>query len=1147
MATLRELYDADGAARADAPATAETQHTMAVGDVFLGNLSDPGDQDWVRVELQADTTYVMRLQGRGDNPVSDPLLELYDAEGERVAFNDDLVQGGSLDSKIVFTTPACTDSAEDNPTLVYYLNARSYSLNPALASAGDYRLSLMEQQPLAAPDTPPEEPDALFHPVPTVTGANDTHAGTGADDILEGGPGADTLDGRGQPEGGIGDTASYYYASDAVHVDLAAGRGYTGEAKGDTLIDIENLFGSRGPDTLTGDAGRNILVGAAGNDTLDGGPGADLLVGGAGTDTVTYRRAYSTHGVRVDLALGVADGSAAEGDTLIGIENIIGSLQDDALYGDDKANRLRGHAGDDLLAGRGGRDVFVYYPDGDHDTVLDFETGQDTLELHLYDVYRGYDWRELDIQTEGEDTVLRIDDDNSLTLSGVAPDELREKNFEFVREIRPVKQKSKQDDGDGDDGLTQPGPRLPGVTPGKTIIGTEETNTLTGTKDDDTLYGLGGDDTISALEGDDTLIGGPGKDTMDGGPGSDTARYENPPQSSADVGVAAAASSGITINLGGTKDGNGYITGKGGDAKGDKLKNIENLWGTPYDDILTGDSGNNVLWGRGGNDTLKGEGGNDILEGGPGADTLDGGSGSSDYAAYTESDAAVTLNLSTKTYTGGHADGDTLKNITNLLGSAHDDSLTGDGARNRLKGGPGADTLDGGGGAQDGAYYAESDKGVTVDLSSTPVNGYIIGKGGDAEGDKIKNIEYLQGSAHNDTLTGDDKNNVFWALAGNDTLDGGKGNDSLYGDDGDDTVKGGEGNDNLVGRAGADTLDGGDGAGDRAWYLWSPAGVTIDLGTTKNGYSIGKGGEAEGDKLKNIENLLGSDHDDTLTGDDKDNVLDGRRGNDTLNGGKGRDTLNGQPGDDTLRGGDGPDSLFGGTGNDTLMGGKGDDNLWGGAGADTLDGGDSAGDRAFYDKSSAGVTIDLGTTKDGYSTGKGGEAEGDKLKNIEYLRGSNHADTLTGDDNKNVFWGRNGKDTLTGGGGNDQLNGDDGDDTVNGGKGNDNLTGGKGNDTLKGGDGNDTLYGQAGDDTLTGGAGDDTFHFQSGYGSDKITDFTVDEDQIDLSAFLLSGINDSKLSITYGSNDTVITVDNNVTITLEGMTSTLDANDFIFS
>ena len=69
----------------------------------------------------------------------------------------------------------------------------------------------------------------------------------------------------------------------------------------------------------------------------------------------------------------------------------------------------------------------------------------------------------------------------------------------------------------------------------------------------------------------------------------------------------------VTIDLSGTKDSNGYITGKGGDAEGDKLKNIENLRGTVGNDTLTGDNNNNTLTSVRGNDTLTGGGGNDTL------------------------------------------------------------------------------------------------------------------------------------------------------------------------------------------------------------------------------------------------------------------------------------------------------------------------------------------------------------------------------------------------------------------------------------------------------------------------------------------------------------------------------------------------------
>ena len=236
--------------------------------------------------------------------------------------------------------------------------------------------------------------------------------------MLEGGPGADTLDGGGQPPDGHGDSASYRRADAGVTVSLETrfGAAFSGEAEGDVLIDIENLIGSNHDDVLTGDVGDNILIGGRGNDILAGGGGADLLIGGPGVDTVTYARNLSNHGVRVDLALGVADGASAQGDRLAGVENLIGSSSDDELYGSDESNRLwGGRHGDDLLAGRGGRDVFVFHEHDGHDKVLDFDPAEDRIELHLY-YGRPFDWQDLDIEADGDDTVISADRHNSHSL-----------------------------------------------------------------------------------------------------------------------------------------------------------------------------------------------------------------------------------------------------------------------------------------------------------------------------------------------------------------------------------------------------------------------------------------------------------------------------------------------------------------------------------------------------------------------------------------------------------------------------------------------------------------------------------------------------------------------------------------------------------
>ena len=74
-----------------------------------------------------------------------------------------------------------------------------------------------------------------------------------------------------------------------------------------------------------------------------------------------------------------------------------------------------------------------------------------------------------------------------------------------------------------------------------------------------------------------------------------------------------------------------------------------------------------------------------------------------------------------------------------------------------------------------------------------------------------------------------------------------------------------------------------------------------------------------------IENLLGSAHNDILKGNAADNIIQGNDGNDQIYGNAGNDTLIGGIGNDTLDGGDGDDVLMGGLGLDTLTGGAGAD------------------------------------------------------------------------------------------------------------------------------------------------------------------------------------------------------------------------------
>jgi Ca2+-binding RTX toxin-like protein len=269
------------------------------------------------------------------------------------------------------------------------------------------------------------------------------------------------------------------------------------------------------------------------------------------------------------------------------------------------------------------------------------------------------------------------------------------------------------------------------------------------------------------------------------------------------------------------------------------------IFGNNANNHLDGTGAGDTIWGLGGDDILHGFGGNDLLIGGSGADDIDGGAGS-DTSSYQDSTAGVTVSLISNTGSGGYAEGDTLNNIENLYGSAHNDFLIGNdganilsglGGNDTLKGGGGADTLygdsgndmlKGGGGADqlnggsgiDTANYFDSGAGVFVWLGGDHASG------GDAEGDELNSIENVTGSAYADNLWGSDGNNVLNGNDGNDslkgfggadTLNGGNGNDSLYGMDGIDTLSGGHGNDQLQGGAGSDTLTGGLGADTFTW------------------------------------------------------------------------------------------------------------------------------------------------------------------------------------------------------------------------------------------------------------------------------------------------------------------------------------------
>ncbi len=388
---------------------------------------------------------------------------------------------------------------------------------------------------------------------------------------------------------------------------------------------------------------------------------------------------------------------------------------------------------------------------------------------------------------------------------------------------------------------------------------------------------------------------------------------------------------------------------------------------------------------------LQGNGGDDQLTGGGGNDILDGGDNDDD-----------------------------------LNGGSGDDTINGGSGNDFLTGGLGSDMLDGGDDF-DIVSYANTSLTVGVTILLDANGRQLNGTAGEALGDTLKNVEYIIGTQYRDFIEGDNGNNV---------LEGGLGDDLLFGFGGDDVIQGG---------AGADTLDGGDG-NDWTSYIESTAGVQVNLETNQ-----GTGGDAEGDILRNLENVKGSIYEDSLTGNSANNYLDGSGGDDTFYGSLGSDTIDGGAGIDNLRysrlpqavtvnlkdgttnkgdtiilaaanlstvenlegtlfddslGGDiGDNLLVGLAGNDSINGDDGNDRIIGGKGADILDGGAGV-DWAEYSSSRSGVNVNLRT-----GIGQGGDAEGDRLvldapgllvkNSIENLLGSQSADILVGDDGDN--------------------------------------------------------------------------------------------------------------------------------------------------
>jgi Ca2+-binding RTX toxin-like protein len=380
---------------------------------------------------------------------------------------------------------------------------------------------------------------------------------------------------------------------------------------------------------------------------------------------------------------------------------------------------------------------------------------------------------------------------------------------------------------------------------------TSGNDTLTGTSGNDVIEGLGGNDTINGAGGNDTICGGDGDDTIDGGSGNDHMEGGTTGQTAGDTVTFVSVTSQLVANLQTQSASN-----VAGDS--DAILEFENLTGTNTFDTLTGNGGPNTIIGLDAADGFQGLGGDDTF-----IDPdfpVDQGA-----AIYSDATGPVTGTVGDGVHmaSGAGVGTDTLNNIRGIQGSSFNDVLTGDSSTNRnsLFGAGGDDVLEplGGSDSVDGSTGTDlityaSEGAVTVDLPSFT--------GTTATGtDTIFEVENVIGSPMGDTITGDSNNNVLDGLGGTDTLMGGDGSDT-------------------------------------ASFATVASAVVANLAT---GAATGQGT----DTLATIENLTGSDQDDTLTGDAGPNSLLGRDGADNITGGLGADGLFLGVGADTITANDG--------------------------------------------------------------------------------------------------------------------------------------------------------------------------------------------------------------------------------------------------
>jgi Ca2+-binding RTX toxin-like protein len=908
----------------------------------------------------------------------------------------------------------------------------------------------------------------------TAGSGNDTIFGSTIADKINAGDGDDTIvgfNGADTVNGGSGtDTISIAGLSTSSINVATDGQINSVEKITLTLAGTLNLSNQAEGFTITSSAGVDTITGGQGNDTFVGFVGVDSINGAGGTDTIVLTATSNDLNTAFDNRIQLVEAVSAAGATVAVTINLSSQTEGFTITGSGYADSITGSAGNDTIKG---------FTTGD--TVVG-GSGTDTIELTATSTG-------LNSATDAQIVGVEIVTAAGATAASIAASGLTNANPGIWL------------NGLAADGVTI---NLSSQTEGFTIVGSGY---------GDIIVGTGYADVINSGSGHDIITGFAGQDTVDGGSGTDYI-----------VLTATSATLNAAINDQ-IKNVEGVFATDATAAVGINLSSqTENLYifGSGYDDTLTGGSGNNYIYGNDGSDTIQGFVGQDTVYGGAGNDTIaltatsidlnqafDGNINGIEFVSAAGATVAVTINLSSQ------SDGFT------ITGSGYDDTITGSTGADSIDGGAGndiikgfttGDTVDGGSGTDTIELLATSAAlNTATDAQIVNVEAVSAANAGSAAtnialgtlagiinsgthsaypssshsfnlstatfGKNGVTID-LSSQTEGFTITGSGYGDIITGSGYGDTINTGYGNDVIQGFVGKDTVNGGNsGYDLNVINLTATSADLNSATDDQIANIQivsavtAAAGVEINLSSQTDTFAYDEGGPAPVGIA-----ILGSGYNDTITGS---NSFDG----DSIFAGAGNDIINGFFGADTVDGGAGN--------NDTLV-----------LTETSIDLNNATDEQIIRVENisaanaTTGVNIDLAVQTEGFT-----------------ITGSGYADTIYGGAGNNTFNGFVGNDSLIGGAGNDtidtivltatstdlnqaadnnilnieavsaagaaaavtiNLSSQSDGFTITGSGYNDTITGSSNADKINAGAGNDTIKEFVGADVVDGGTGTDT-------------------------------------------------------------------------